>query len=312
ESLVLIHGGGPILGAHNINQILTDFRDGVQYVHDQTVRYMNQGLVPAEIIELIKLPAHLADNPYLQEYYGQIDRDIFQIFSQYLGWFTGECRDMFPMSFAEEARNMADLVGGVGPLAEKVQQALDEGNAEWALKLADYVLELDPDDDGALAVRHAAMLSLAETTYNAQSRNYLLSEYLEETGQIAIGMVGFDRLDNNLVRYMPMDTLFEIQAVSLNASACLDEDILVGLHLTDLCGTTQPAGYAMHLRHGVLEVQPQIAEDPAFMIITESLVWKNVVLGKLDPHEAVSNGDILIGGADPQALYDFLGFFDRQ
>ena len=68
----------------------------------------------------------------------------------------------------------------------------------------------------------------------------------------------------------------------------------------------------MHLRRGVLKVQPQIAEDPAFMIITESLVWKNVILGKLDPHEAVSNGDILIGGADPQALYDFLSFFDRQ
>jgi hypothetical protein len=54
--------------------------------------------------------------------------------------------------------------------------------------------------------------------------------------------------------------------------------------------------------------QPRIAEDPAFIGITESLVWKNVVLGKLDPHEAVSNGDILVGGADPQALYVFPRF----
>ena len=312
ESLVLIHGGQPIVGAENVSRILTDYRDGLQYVHDQTVRYMNQGLTADKIIEIIELPPHLADNPYLQEYFGQIDRDIFQIFSQYLGWFTGECRDMFPMSLTEQAQNMADLVGGVTHLATKAQEVLDEGNAAWALDLADYVLVLDPKHVGALGIRHAAMLSLAETTYNAQSRNYLLSEYLEETGQIAIGMLGFARIDNNLVRYMPMDTLFGIQAVSLNASACLDEDILVGLHLSDLCGTTQPASYAMHLRRGVLEVQPRIAEDPAFVVITESLVWKNVVLGKLDPHEAVSNGDILVGGADPQALYDFLGFFDRQ
>ncbi|GAI50694.1 unnamed protein product, partial [marine sediment metagenome] len=186
---------------------------------------------------------------------------------------------MFPMPLTEQAQNMADLVGGVTHLATKAQEVLNEGNAAWALDLADYVLVLDPEHVGALGIRHAAMLSLAETTYNAQSRNYLLSEYLEETGQIAIGMVGFDRVDDNLVRYMPMDTLFGIQAVSLNASACLDEDILVGLHLTDLCGTTQPASYAMHLRRGVLEVQPRIAEDPAFMVITESLVWKNVVLG---------------------------------
>lgn len=310
ESLVLIHGGGPILGAENISRILTDFRDGVQYVHDQTVRHMNQGLTPDRIIDLIELPPHLADNPYLQEYFGQIDRDIYQIFSQYLGWFTGECRDMFPMSFAEEARNMADLVGGVGTLAAKAQQALDEGNAEWALDLADNVLELDPDHVEALSVRHAAMLSLAEATYNAQSRNYLLSQYLEETAQIAIGMLGFDRIDDNLVGYMPMETLLGIQAVSLDASACLDEDILVALHLADLCGTDEPANYALHLRRGILEVQAQIAADPAFRVVTNSLVWKRVILGKLDAHQAVSDGEILIGGADPQAFYDFLSFFD--
>ena len=310
ESLVLIHGGGPILGAANISRILTDFRDGVQYVHDQTVRYMNQGLTPDRIIDLIELPPHLADNPYLQEYFGQIDRDIYQIFSQYLGWFTGECRDMFPMSFAEEARNMADLVGGVGTLAAKAQQALDEGNGEWALDLADYVLELDPDHVEALSVRRAAMLSLAEATYNAQSRNYLLSQYLEETGQIAIGMLGFDRIDDNLVGYMPMKTLLGIQAVSLDASACLDEDILVALHLADLCRTDEPANYALHLRRGILEVQAQIAADPAFRVVTNSPVWKRVILGKLDAHQAVSDGEILIGGADPQTFYDFLSFFD--
>jgi len=310
ESLVLIHGGGPILGAENISRILRDYRDGVQYVHDQTVRYMNQGLIPDRIIDLIELPPHLAGSPYLQEYFGQIDRDVYQIFSQYLGWFTGECRDLFPMSFAEEAQNMAELVGGVGTLAAKAQQALDEGNAEWALDLADYVLELDPDRAEALSVRRAAMLSLAEATYNAQSRNYLLSQYLEETGQIAIGMLGFNRIDDNLVGYMPMDTLFGIQAVSLDASACLNVDTLVNLHLADLCGTGESADYALHLRRGVLEVQAEVAESPAFRVVTDSLTWKRVILGKLDAHQAVSDGEILIGGADPQAFYDFLSFFD--
>ena len=41
QYLVLIHGRQPIVGAENVSRILTDYRDGVQYVHDQTVRYMN-------------------------------------------------------------------------------------------------------------------------------------------------------------------------------------------------------------------------------------------------------------------------------
>jgi alkyl sulfatase BDS1-like metallo-beta-lactamase superfamily hydrolase len=55
---------------------------------------MNQGLTPGEIIEEIELPSHLANDPNLKEYFGEVDRDIFQIFQQYMGWFTGESRDI--------------------------------------------------------------------------------------------------------------------------------------------------------------------------------------------------------------------------
>ena len=309
EYLVMIHSGKPLAGAENISRTLTNYRDAVQFVHDQTVQNMNKGLTPGEIIEVVELPPHLANDPYVQEYFGQVDRDIFQIFSQYMGWFTGKCRDLFPMSPTDEAQEMAELAGGVDQLAAKAQDALDEGKLEWALILADDVLLLNPEHAGARAIKNKAMISLAEETYNAQTHNYLLSEYLEETGQITIPIPAFSRIDENLVVYMPMDTLFGIMAVSLNASKSLDKDIVVGLHLTDLTNTTELADYTMHVRRGILEVQPQIPDNPEFTVTTESLVWKNVVLGKLDPQEAVSEGDIVIADADPQELYNFLALF---
>jgi len=137
-----------------------------------------------------------------------------------------------------------------------------------------------------------------------------LSEYLEEMGAITIPIPSFSQIDDNLVTPMPMDTLFGIMAVGLNASKSLDENIVVGLHLADLTNTTETADYTMHLRRGILEVQPQIPDNPEFTITAESLVWKNVVLGKLNPQEAVSNGDIIVSGANPGELYSFLGFFN--
>jgi len=309
EYMVLIHGGKPLVGAENISRTLTNYRDGLQFVHDQTVQNMNKGLTPKEIIEVVKLPPHLANEPYLQEYFGQMDRDIFQIFLQYLGWYTGKSRDLFPISLNEEAQEMAELAGGVEQLAAKAQKALDEGKLKWALILADDVLVLNPDHTGARAVKNSAMISLAEETYNAQTRNYILSEYLEETGQVSIPIPGFSAIDDALVAPMPMDTLFGIMAVGLNASKSLDENIVVGLHLTDMANTTEPADYTMNLRRGILEVQPQIPNNPEFTLTAESLVWKNIVLGKLDPQKAVSNGDIIVSGADPGELYSFLEFF---
>jgi alkyl sulfatase BDS1-like metallo-beta-lactamase superfamily hydrolase len=308
EYLILIHsGGGPIVGAENVSRTLTNARDALQYVHDQTVRYMNKGLTPGEIIEVIELPPHLADDPNLKEYFGEVDRDVFQIFQQYMGWFTGKSRDIFPTSPQEEAEKMAYLAGGVDELGVKAKAALDEGDMKWAMIFSDYVLLLDPENAEAREVKNSALISLAEESSNAQVRNYLLSEYLEETGQISIPLEkGFSALDDNIVFYMPMETIFRIMAVSLNASKALDEEYVVGLDLSD---DSVSGDYAIYVRRGIVEVQQETAESPKFVIVTDSMTMKNLVLGKLDPEEAVSGGEVEISGADPEEFYEFMDLF---
>lgn len=65
----------PIIGKKEVYEILTVYRDGIQFVHDQTVRLINRGLTPDEIIgeKLIQLPRSLREHPYLQEFYGTVD-----------------------------------------------------------------------------------------------------------------------------------------------------------------------------------------------------------------------------------------------
>ena len=308
EYMVLIHsGGGPIVGAENISSTLTNARDALQYVHDQTVRLMNQGLTPGEIIEVLELPPHLAEDPNLQEYFGEMDRDIFQIFQQYMGWFTGRSRDIFPTSPREEAEKMAYLAGGVDGLAEKAKASLDEGDVKWAMIFSDHVLLLDPENVEAREVKNSSMLYLAEETKNAQVRNYILSEYLEETGQIRIPIErGFSLMDENIVVYMPMATIFRIMAVSLNATKALDEEYAVGLSLSD---DSESAEYALYVRRGIVEVQEGVPEDPKFTIDTDSLSMKNLVLGKLNPEEAVAGEAVEVGGAGPEEFYGFMDLF---
>ena len=36
----------PVVGKDNVYNALTDYRDAIQFVHDQTVRYINKGLLP--------------------------------------------------------------------------------------------------------------------------------------------------------------------------------------------------------------------------------------------------------------------------
>ena len=66
------HHTRPVVGVDTIYDTLTNYRDAIQFVHDQTIRLMNQGLTPLEIVEQVKLPPHLARQPYLHEYYGTV------------------------------------------------------------------------------------------------------------------------------------------------------------------------------------------------------------------------------------------------
>lgn len=318
EYLVALHGANPVTtGKENVRQYLTNFSDAVQFMHDQTVQYMNRGYTPGEIMEVLELPPHLASNSYLQETYGSKDWDIYHIFRYYRGYYTDEVRDLFPQSPMSEAQMSAELAGGIDELASKAKEALDAGKLEWALRLSDDVLVLDPDNPSAFETKKAAMLALAANTMNSQARNMLLSDYLLMTDQVhypvAIGdpHLAFSRMDPNAVRLMPMSTLHRIMAVSLNASKSLQTDTTAGLRLTDI-GRYDPnrsKNYTLQVRKGILEVDPPSESRNQFVIITDSLTWKELVLYKLDPRDAVADGKVTISPGSPESFYAFMDLF---
>jgi alkyl sulfatase BDS1-like metallo-beta-lactamase superfamily hydrolase len=319
EYLIALHGANPItVGEENVRQYLTNFSDAIQFLNDQTVQYLNKGLTPGEMKDLIQLPDHLASNRYLKETYGSKDWDIFHIFRYYRGYYTGAVRDLFPQSTESEAGLSAFLAGdGGGDLASKAKTALDAGNLEWALRIADDALVLNKDDALAFATKKAAMLALAEQTMNSQARNMLLSDYLLMTDQNYTPLVfgdpefAFAHIQDGAVKLMPMNTLNRIMAVNLQASKAIPVDMFVGLQLTDVKKNDpkQPAHYTFNVRKGILEVNPPGASNEQFVINTDSMTWKNMVLYKLDPQTAVASGKVVISG-DASDFYRFMALFD--
>ena len=56
------------------------------------------GLHPDEITQVVKLPPHLQEHPYLQEFYGTVEWSSKAVFSQYMGWFSGSVAELHPLS----------------------------------------------------------------------------------------------------------------------------------------------------------------------------------------------------------------------
>ena len=126
RSLIRLPGGDPwrlpvTVGEENVRQYLTNFSDAIQFMHDQTVQYMNKDYAAGEIIDLMQMPAHLASNDYLQETYGG-RTGIFPHLPLLPGLLHRQVRDLFPQSPLSEAMLSAELAGGVGALAVKAQR----------------------------------------------------------------------------------------------------------------------------------------------------------------------------------------------
>ena len=102
----------PLHGEETIRGIVTAYRDAIQYVHDQTVRYMNKGLTGNQIAEVVKLPPHLQSHPYLIEYYGTVEWSVKAVYNGYIGWFSGRPAELHPLPVRDEARMMVQLAGG--------------------------------------------------------------------------------------------------------------------------------------------------------------------------------------------------------
>ena len=69
---------------------------------------------------------------------------------------------------------------------------------------------------------------------------------------------------------------------------------------------TEPPHYTLHVRKGILEVDPASSSSGQFVITTDSLTWKELVLAKLDAAVAVADGRVAISGGTPESFYAFM------
>src|SRR3546814_7010147 len=107
----------------DIGTSLTDYRDAIRYVYDQTIRQINQGRTPDEIAATLKLPAHLAASPYLQAFYGNVPWSVRAIYGGLLGWYDGDSATLQPLAPDDTARHMVALAGGIDAIARQIGRA---------------------------------------------------------------------------------------------------------------------------------------------------------------------------------------------
>ncbi len=291
----------PVIGAEEIERRLTDYRDAIQYVHDQTVRLMNLGLTQQEIVEKVRLPKYLAEKPWLAEYYGTVAWSVRAVFNGYVGWFGGNATDLFPLGQKERARRMAELAGGEDSLADRAQQAFEKGDYQWSLELTDHLLALDPDDSSAKELRSRSLARLGDRQSAATARNYYLTSAAEASGKLVIR----DRKirEKDILNGVPLEAIFRGMSVRFNPEKAGDVSKAVAFYFTDT-----GEKWTVTVRHGIAEVRPRSDSRAEITLKVNSKTWKEIAAGLRSPTLAYASGDVQVEGGTFD-LVRFLSYF---
>lgn len=305
-----------VSGEDMIEDILTHYRDGIQYVHDQTVRWMNKGLTPDELVEKIVLPPKLRCHEYLQEFYGTVPWSVRAIYNYYLGWFDGKPENLFPLSQTVRFTKWQRLMQGSSPtegnqngalladaersislslenLRKNDLQLIDE--LQWALELSSGVASATPQSDRdhqrAKTIEIRCLKELAHSTYNANGRNYYLTYAAELEKDFTPGLSTL----HEAILQLDIEDIMLFLKYRLNAEECDDNMIVtIGISFYDI-----KKNFFYTLRNCILEFKSpseKLNITPDMMLILKSDLFRRILSKQTDARVAYTIGALKIEG----------------
>ncbi|BDA80512.1 hypothetical protein LPTSP3_g34420 [Leptospira kobayashii] len=269
EHLIPSHGK-PLSGTEEIAQVVTDYRDAVQFVHDQSLRGINGGLNPDDLVDYVKLPSHLSKSPYLQEIYGKVAWSVRSLFNGNLGWFSGDSNDLHPLSRDQTAKLLSELAGGKENLLSYAKTKFQNEDFQASLTLTGHLLRIDPKNSEAKDLRIRSLEALGKKEENANSRHYYFTEALELRDNFVAKLQV--KPSPQLLKRYPVSVIFSSFVTNLDPIASLELDEKVGFVFTD---TNE--SFTIHLRRGVAEVIPILHDDSEVIVHLDSQDWKEIL-----------------------------------
>lgn len=295
----------PIWGSERVARFLEKQRDMYRYIHDQTVRWANDGLTPKEIAERIKLPDSLAKEFYNRDYYGTVSHNSKAVYQYYFGWYDGNPANLNPLPPEPAAKRYVEYMGGADSVLEKARNSFEQGEYRWVAEVLNHVVFAEPDNKAAKDL-------LAETYrqlgYQAESGPWR-DVYLTGAYELQVGKPkdGFNLASAGpLLEQTPTIEFLRAISVRLKGEEAEGLDMLINIVFTDLNDS-----YVLELKNSVLHYR-EGAPAPnanATINITHPMFMK-LLVGQAGAKEIVFSGDFKIDGSKLD-LVKFFGLLDQ-
>ncbi|MEU4813372.1 alkyl sulfatase dimerization domain-containing protein [Nocardia fluminea] len=294
----------PTWGTERLTEFLSVQRDLYGYLHDQTLRALNQGVTGIEIAEDFPLPPAVVNSWSTHGYYGSVSHNVKAIYQRYMGWFDGNPATLWQHPPVASARRHVEFMGGADEAVAKARKVYDEGDFRWAAQVLNYVIFADPDNAEAKALQADTLEQLGYGAENGTWRNFfLMGAYELRNGNVGTPLATSSA---DISAALSVEQVFDALALRVDGPRAWDAKIVIDWRITD-SGTV----HRTELRNGLLvhfDVEGDLPAAAATFALTEADL-RAALLGGQDLAKMIGDGRVTVEG-DPAELAELVGYLD--
>lgn len=293
----------PMWGNAKIIDYWKKQRDMYKYMHDQSVRMMNQGLVGSEIAEEIQFPPELGNFWPDRGYYGTLKHNSRAVYQRYMGWYDGNPSDLDDLPPADAAKKYVEYMGGEAAILDKAKKDFDNGNYRWTAMVLKQVVFANPDSvDG----KNLLADSYEQMGYQAESGPWR-SVYLQGAYELRNGVPtagGTDTASPDTIEAMPPEMMFDYLGVRLNGPKAAGKNIKLNVTFDDL-----KQDYTLFVENGVLNYAPGKIGDANASLTLSKETMNQIQMGKLKLDDGINQKKVTVDG-NRDSVTEFIGLMD--
>ncbi|GIU04957.1 MULTISPECIES: alkyl/aryl-sulfatase [unclassified Shewanella] len=293
----------PVWGSEKIVSYLKKQRDIYKYIHDQSVRLMNQGYTGEEISEMISLPKSLEQNWATRGYYGTLRHNSRAVYQRYMGWYTGNPSDLNNLPPVMVAKKMMAYMGGEAEVLKKAQQDFDKGEYRWTAEVLKHLVFANPNNTAA---KNLLADSYEQLGYQAESGPWR-SVYLQGAYELRNGIpkgLALETASPDIIANMPVEMLFDYLGVRILPEKAEGKNLVLNLNFAD-----SDEKYTLMVENSVLNYSDKQAKKADATATLTKATLTEIQLGQLTFDQAVKEGKIKLVG-DKAAFDSFFGMLD--
>jgi alkyl sulfatase BDS1-like metallo-beta-lactamase superfamily hydrolase len=264
----------PTWGRDRLRGYLELQRDLYAYLHDQTLRMLNQGMVGSEIAEAMLMPPALERAWHARGYYGSVSHNVKAIYQRYMGWYDGNPAHLWQHTPTEAATRYVAAMGGADAVLATAREAFAAGDFRWVVELLNHAIFADPANEAAKALQADAYEQLGFGAENGTWR----SVYLAGATELRHGTFGTPAQPAaaDLMAALSPAQLFDAIAIRVNGPRAWEEALSIGVVLEDA-----GVSYRLDLRNGVLVHRQGSVEGVDLAITTTRAALPGLLVGQV-------------------------------